>query len=262
MKFINQLKSDIDHYQGNHEVVCYLFSKFDINTVEKVFTHTGSLCRFFVLCQSPTTYSHPFTYNKALNQAFRSSGYVNNFIKNYYIDEIADVQKLEGAVKIKFGGKNYRPIRTSLYNFRPYLKRYLIQKPFHWDPGPEIVLYHVIYDPIVFLELIRVLEEKIEKQIRIGLLLNELDRRYVNLDLFQPQKKLFNLIQPRFIVSPQIYWKKNNRNNGYFNNWTDVFADPVEIDDKLVIVHRSELRDDKENNYYDFRTLREVAVLP
>lgn len=260
MKFVNQFRKDVESRQSYNGVIFYMYSNFDTDMIQRIRNHSP-MNTLFIFCQSPYTFSNQYNYNRRINQAIIKSGYSTSGIKQYNLDEITDLEVIEKNIRKKYKGANYRPMTHKFFGFRPYLKRYVIKMDDYSERHQDLVLYHVIFDPVAFLEILFSLNEKFENKLRLGLVIREFNNWFGNIKLLQPDKKLMKAINPEFIISPKAFWYSNGKQKSYFRSGDGEYATPIEIDNEFVICHRREFATQKENDLADHRTLIDMGVI-
>jgi len=269
------LISDLKVYNSN-EIIYYPFCRNDAEMIQRVRNHTVN-SNFFIFCDS---FKRPgkddVNTESSMDNAIDACGYSLISTDKYFLDEIIDLKKFESSLKKRYGTNYTTHLADRKYRTRPFLMRYILYRNIHrgilnailthreiidLNKNNAICLYYIVYEPLSFLELLSELKVQIENELTFGIIIKDYDYWFGAADLLQPNRRLMKILDPSFIIGPKKYWYSGEYGASFFKNWKKGFANPVTLDNDLVISHRKEFSPQREMDFKDLRELRHVGLI-
>jgi len=248
------LISDLDVFTPQ-EIIYYPFCGNDADMIQRIRNHTVT-SNFFIFCDS---FKRPGKENvnteRSMDNAINKCGYSLVSADKYYLDELIDLKSFESTLKRRYGSNYTAHLSDRKYRTRPFLKRYILHR------RKQICLYYIVYESLTFLELLSELKVKIGNKLTFGLIIQDYDYWFGAADLLQPNRRLMKTLDPSFIIGPKKYWYSGAYGASFFKNWKKGYANPVTLDNALVISHKKEFSSQREKDLEDWRELRDVGVI-
>jgi len=254
------LNSDLESFNP-YEIILYPFCRNDAKMIQRNRNHTVT-SNFFIFCDS---FKRPgkdeVNTERSMDNAVDKCGYSTISSNKYYLDDLVDLKSFESSLKKRFGANYTIHLAERKYLTRPFLKRYILYRKVDINDEHTVCLYYLVYEPISFLELLSELKVKIGSKLTFAMILKDYDYWFGAADLLQPNRRLMKTLDPSFIVGPKKYWHSDEHGASFFKNWKKGFANPVTLDNDLVISHRKEFSPQREMDFKDLRELRHVGLI-